>query len=230
MSDLLKSFQVSVFLPNTCHVKYFTGGYDPTFTNSDQELDVDFLNTVKRGANLPVKFGSTRYRTNRYQLDIPENGPTLALGYTKAAGERTARLVVARNGTGRVTLLQSSLPSLAHGSLDYITTYNDIDYANVFKAALKCKDGETNPLTHYLTQLEPTKLLVFEHHRVIEITSSVSGVEWFKVRFGFATSTWGYDVFDRDRNAYTAEQIVFLEEDIGMQLKTTNDLEEEESW
>merc|ERR1711862_593730 len=40
----------------------------------------------------------------------------------------------------------------------------------------------------------------------------------------------GYDVFDRDRDAYTDEQIVFLEEDIGMQLKTTNDLEEEESW
>merc|ERR1711862_776405 len=31
-----------------------------------------------------VKFGSTRYRTNRYQLDIPESGPVLTLGYTKA--------------------------------------------------------------------------------------------------------------------------------------------------
>merc|ERR1711982_167609 len=54
-------------------------GYDPTFTNSDQELDVDFLSTVKRGANLPVKFGSTRYRTNGDQLDIPEHGPMLTI-------------------------------------------------------------------------------------------------------------------------------------------------------
>jgi hypothetical protein len=96
-----------------------------------------FLNTVKRGPSLAFKFGLTRYNTNREQRDIPENGPVLSLGAVRSVGSVVCHFVAYRNGTGRVTFLQSTIPSLSYGSFDYITTHKELRYAKPYKAILQ---------------------------------------------------------------------------------------------
>ena len=50
----------------------------------------------------------SRTATESSLLEISENGPLLTVGATIAIGQRTAHFVAYRNGTGRVTFLQSS--------------------------------------------------------------------------------------------------------------------------
>ena len=97
------------------------------------------LHTTKRGPNLAYKFGNTKYKTNRIQRELPERGPVLSLGATRTVGSTIAHFVAYRNGTGRITFLQSSNSALSYGNFDYVTKYSDISYGKQFCAALKAQ-------------------------------------------------------------------------------------------
>ena len=84
-----------------------------------------FLNTTRRGPTLAFRFGNTRYNTSREQREIPENGPMLSVGTTRTVREATSFFVAYRNGTGRVTFLQSTIPSLTYACFDYVSIASD---------------------------------------------------------------------------------------------------------
>ena len=129
-----------------------TGGYD--FSKEDGAIlhDADYINTVKRGATMPVKFGQTRYRCRRDQQVVSECGPMFVLGWTKPMGDMTAYLTLFRGGTGRCTLLQSSLPSLSSSELDYITQDKYIQYSQAFQESSKRGVNDDSPIEPFSIQ------------------------------------------------------------------------------
>ena len=44
-------------------------------------------------------------------------------------GNTGCNFVAYRNGTGRVTFLQITIPSLSYGNFDYVTDWKDYDYS-----------------------------------------------------------------------------------------------------
>ena len=49
-------------------------GYnDKEYFDKSDEIDMDNLNTRKRGPSFAFKFGNTKYKTSRDEQDIPEN-------------------------------------------------------------------------------------------------------------------------------------------------------------
>ncbi len=80
-----------------------------------ESAEMGFLNTTKRGTTLAFKFGATRYNTTCDQREISETGPMLSLDAVRSVGNATCHFVAYRNGTGHVTFLQSTIPSLTYG-------------------------------------------------------------------------------------------------------------------
>ena len=63
-------------------------------------------------------------------------------------GNTVCHFVVYRNGTGRVTFLQSTIPSLSYGNFDYITDRKEHDYARRFSDIIRKEtynDNEYDP-------------------------------------------------------------------------------------
>jgi hypothetical protein len=100
---------------------------------------IEHTNTTKRGPSLAFKFGNTSYRSSRPQRVIPESGPPVVLGATRAVGGRTAFFVAYRNGTGRVTFLQSTRPEFSAENIEYISVSKDQLYSRHFQMVLKLK-------------------------------------------------------------------------------------------
>ena len=97
---------------------------------------------------MAFKFGSTRYNTSRDQRDISENGPVVSLGAVRCVGSAVCHFVAYRNGTGRVTFLQSTNPSLSYGRFDYVTAVKDYEYSRRFSEILQKEtfnDDEYDP-------------------------------------------------------------------------------------
>ena len=175
-----------------------------------------------------MKFGDVRYTCHRDQLEVSERGPMLVLGWTKPMGEMTAYLTLFRSGTGRCTLLQSSLPSLSSSELDYITPDKYIWYATAFNESYKRGRHADNPLgENHLTTRRRFLQSQYESRGVEEITFSQGGVEWHKARIGFITSTASHSIIDRDGSGYTSDEIALLENDIGMKLTYPPDTDED---
>ena len=158
----------------------------------------------------------------------------LVLGWTKPMGDMTAYLTLFRGGTGRCTLLQSSLPSLLSFELDYVTPDRCFRYAKAFQASYSRGDHDVNPMDEFLTTRRRFILNQYESHGVTEITFSQGGVEWHKARTGFLTSTGAHDIIDRDASGYSSDEEDLLENDIGMKLIhppiTDEDEEDEEDF
>ena len=50
-------------------------GYnDKEYFDKSDEIDMDNLNTRKKGPSFAFKFGNTKYKTSRDQCDSPKNG------------------------------------------------------------------------------------------------------------------------------------------------------------
>ena len=63
-------------------------------------------------------------------------------------GNAVCHVVVYRNGTGRVTFLQTTTTSLIYGCFDYITTHKEMHYARQFKEIIvkeKHNDNDYKP-------------------------------------------------------------------------------------
>jgi len=94
---------------------------------------LEMLNTVKRSPTLAFTFGKTAYRESREQRKIPEGGPFLSLGATRTLGGRTIHFTAWRNGTGRVTFLQSTKSSHSASCMQYESVSRELQYSKVFQ-------------------------------------------------------------------------------------------------
>ena len=75
--------------------------------------NLETVRTVKRGASLPFKFGKTSYKSVRIQETIPEAGPrTVFLAQRTLENGKKDNLVLYRSGTGRCTMIASTLPQM----------------------------------------------------------------------------------------------------------------------
>jgi hypothetical protein len=103
---------------------------------------IEHTNTTKHGPMLAFKFGKTSYMAYRHQRVVPESGPPVVLGATRAVGGRTAFFVAYRNGTGRVTFLQSTRPEFSAENIEYMSVSQDQLYSKHFQAMLKLKSSQ----------------------------------------------------------------------------------------
>ena len=72
----------------------------------------------------------------------------MCLGTVQSVGNAVCHFVAYRNGTGRVTFLQTTIPSLTYWCFDYITTHKEMHYARQFKEILvkeKHNDDDDKP-------------------------------------------------------------------------------------
>ena len=173
---------------------------------------MDFLNTVKRGPSLPFKFGTTSYKTSISQIDILENGPMNVWGATRSIGEKTGYIVVFRNGVGRVTILQSTDPSLSFENFDYVTHPSDDSYSEMFIQAESNGGVPSEMLTEKYCTLAGFNLL--------ELTQFQGGVEWILLRRFRLTSTLGWTALRKRKSELTEAQSDLLTADLGLQLVT----------
>ena len=85
-------------------------GYnDENFFKFIDSAQMNFMNTVKRSASLPFKFGKCSYKCTKEQKVIDENGPMMiyAAGRKPSSGVRQF-FTGFRSGTGKVVFLQST--------------------------------------------------------------------------------------------------------------------------
>ena len=151
---------------------------DKEYFEKSDEIDMDNLNTRKRGPSIPFSFGNTYYKTSVDQQDIPDNGPFLVLGATQAVGLRTSHLVAYRNDTGRVTFLQSTMPSLSYVNIDFCTEYGDHDYARTFEFAAEVLSLHENyKPDEFLSDQVLEKRVHFDLHNVFEHTQRKNGLD-----------------------------------------------------
>jgi len=145
-----------------------------------EDADMGFLNTTKRGPTLAFKFGNTRYNTTQEQRDIPEHGPMLSLGATRAVGDATSYFVAYRNGTGRVTFLQSTIPSLSYACFDYVPVASDRAYSKTFSQILRKQtyDEDDYDPTTFLSERESFLREIFDRHCVYLACKDQGGDDW----------------------------------------------------
>ena len=192
---------------------------------------LEFLNTTKRGPALAYRFGLVRYKSSRDQRDIPERGPRLSLGATRKVGQVTSYFVAWRNGTGRVTFLQSSDQNLSHGHFDYMTPPSEMGYAKKFKHAvdtLSSKD-DYDP-TLLLSEREKEVRAVHEEHGVREACKRQGDSSWLGVRPNTISGTVGHGMLPRDTSKLTRLEIELICDDLKKKLKTPAQLEVDLSW
>ena len=109
--------------PNSIHFSSTTIHGDPGYNDDEcfkliEDADMGFFNKTKCGPSLAFKFGMTHYNTSHEQRYISENGPALCLGADCSVSNAVCHFFPYRNGTGRVTFLQSTIPSFTHGCFD----------------------------------------------------------------------------------------------------------------
>ena len=110
--------------------------------------------------------------------------------------------VAYRNGMGRVTFLQSTMPSLSYGSFDYITAHIEMRYPTQFKDILqkeKHNDDNYEP-EEYLTIREITMREIFDQHGVYVACNGQGGDEWRYMRSFTISSTLCYAILPRTEN------------------------------
>ena len=89
-------------------------GYnDEECIQSFVNMQLNFMNTVKRSPTLPYSFGNTGYTCTREQKVIPETGPLSVFPAVRKIGRNQyLQFTGFRSGTGRVTFLQSNNDTL----------------------------------------------------------------------------------------------------------------------
>jgi hypothetical protein len=223
--------------PNSLHFPMTTIHGDRGYNDDEcfhliEGASMGFLNTVKRGPSLAFKFGLTRYNTNREQREISENGPVLSLGAVRSVGSAVCHFVAYRNGTGRVTFLQSTSPSLSYGSFDYITTQKELRYAKVYKSILQKEKHkeEDYEAEEYLTLRECQIREIFDRHCVYLACKGQGGDEWRYMRSFTITSTLCHAILPRTEDGLSENEIDLLRNNLGVNVKSQHDAEVDDSW
>ena len=207
-------------------------GYnDNEYFEKSATANMNNFHTTKRGPSLAFTFGNTKYKTNREQRVISESGPMLSLGATRAIGGVTSHMTAYRNGTGRVTLLQSTLANMTYGNFDYVTEYTNFDYAKKFEEAATSgyKKADYDPVD-LLSDEDAEKRVEYDRQNVYEHTKRQSGIEWLTARKNTLTSTVSHEVLPREEKNLTLEQKSLLRDDLGRKLISPLETEEAEDY
>ena len=195
-------------------------GYDEReFLEYADKAEMGWMTTTKRGPSLCFKFGNTKYKTCREQRDISENGPVLCLGATRAYGDLTSHLVAYRNGTGRVTFLQSSDPDLSYGNIEYVLQYKEIEYAKTFEKALnELSDAGGYDPTSLLSGKDFDMRYYYDSRNVYQATKGQGGREWLFMRPFHMVSTLSHAAIPREREMLSTAEATLIELDLGLRL------------
>ena len=207
-------------------------GYnDNEYFEQSAAANMENVHTTKRGPSLAFTFGKTKYKTTRDQREISESGPPLSLGATRAVGGRTSYMTAYRNGTSRVTLLQTTLPTMSYGKFDYVTEYEEFDYAKSFEKAASSdclKDGY-DPVER-LSERDAERRFQHDAHNVYEQTKRTNGIEWQWGRKLTISSTVGNEVLPKKEDDLTPEQKTLLRDDLGKKLISALERDELEEY
>ncbi len=139
-----------------------------------EKVGLGFVHTTKRGPSLCFVFGTVNYKTSREQWCISKNGPMLSLRATRAIGNTTLHLVLYRNGTGRIAILQSSDPSLSYSNIEYVTMYSDIEYAMRYLKIIMEQSTKSASSSYDPTKFIPPEQRIFyqlcQEHNLCSMT------------------------------------------------------------
>ena len=114
-------------------------------------------------------------------------------------GQAICHFVAYCNGTGQVTFLQSTIPSLTYGSFDYITPYNEINFAHKFLEILQKEmhaDDDCEP-EDYLSIQEAALHELFYRHCVYAACKGEGGDEWRYTRAFTITLTLHHAIYHK---------------------------------
>jgi hypothetical protein len=218
--------------PNNLHFPTTTIHGDRGYNDDEcfkliEDADMGFLNTTKRGPSLAYRFGVTRYNTSRDQRDIPENGPVLSLGAVRSVGSAVCHFVAYRNGTGRVTFLQSTNPNFSYGHFDYVTTVKEYDYARKFSEIISkdIHEEDNYEVEEYLTLREASIRELFDKHCVYLATRGQGGDEWRYLRCFTFTSTLCHAILPRSEEGLSEDWISLFKDDLGLSLRSVDDID-----
>ena len=178
--------------------------------------EIEHTNTTKHGPSLPFKFGNTSYKACRSQRVIPESGPPVVLGATRAVGGRTAFFVAYRNGTGRVTFLQSTRPEFSADNINYISMSQDQLYSKHFQAVLKLKRSQEGKA--YMGEPLGRKESLLKSKGLREETRVQGTMCWRMLRQFRITSTVSHRLLPTSRMDLTDTEANFLERSLGRTL------------
>jgi hypothetical protein len=184
--------------------------------------EIEHTNTTKRGPSLPFKFGNTSYKACRSQRIIPESGPPVVLGATRAVGGRTAFFVAYRNGTGRVTFLQSTRPEFSAENINYISMSQDQLYSKHFQAVLKLKRSREGKA--YMGEPLGRKESLLKSKGLREETRVQGTMCWRMLRQFRITSTVSHRLLPTSRMDLTDTEANFLERSLGRTLTQPHEI------
>lgn len=180
---------------------------------------LNVFNTVKRGPSQPFKFGKTSYkqRLDVNQRDIPEQGPCLSLGATKTIGGRTLYQTAWRNGTDRVTLLQSTKSGHAASNIEYESIASEKSYSKLFQAA--CSSGASEEVATCLLYKEQALI----ERGLVEECKGQGTPEWFALHRFRASSTLAFHSLPKTKEELSQDQVDLLETKLGLRLAQTTE-------
>jgi hypothetical protein len=192
---------------------------EPLFQES-LSWQIEHTNTTKHGPMLAFKSGKTSYMANQHQRVVPESGPPVVLGATRAVGGRTAFFVAYRNGTGRVTFLPSACPEFSAENIEYMSVSQDQLYSKHFQAMLKLKRSQGGDA--YTGEPVGRKELVLHAKGLQEETRAQGSMCWQTLRQFWITSTVSHWLLPRSQIEYSYMEAELLEQSIGLRLTMMN--------
>jgi hypothetical protein len=195
------------------------GYYDEKYFKTVVDLGLHTTNTVKRSPALAFKFGKTAYMPSREQRSIAEAGPAFSLGATRSIGEKTLHFVMYRNGTGRITFLQSTRPHLAANHWEYVSESRELLYSKKFHEIVQRRHAGF--MREEVRFPLPFREQIFQAHGLCEETKSQGTPEWFILRLFRLTSTLSHRVLPRCRDSLSQTAVWLLENDLGLHLEST---------
>jgi hypothetical protein len=140
--------------------------------------------------------------------------------------------VAYRNGTGRVTFLQSTIPSLTYGCFDYVTETKEFDYARRFSEILrkeKFQEEDYDP-EDYITVRESAIREIYDKHCVYAACKGQGGDEWRVMRAFTFTSTSCHAILPRSDDDLSDREYSLLKDDLGLAVRNAEDVELDISW
>ena len=140
----------------------------------------------------------------------------------QSVGNAVCYFVAYRNGTGRVTFLQTTMPSLTYGCFDYITAHKELHYARQFKEILvkeKHNDDDDKP-EDYLSIRESAIQEIYDRHCVYAACKGQGGDEWRYMRAFTITSTLCHAILPRMEKDLTENKLLLLKDNLGLEIKS----------
>jgi hypothetical protein len=156
----------------------------------------------------------------------------LSLGATRTVGDATSYFVAYRNGTGRVTFLQSTIPSLSYACFDYVPVASDRAYSKTFSQILRKQtyDEDDYDPTTFLSERESFLREIFDRHCVYLACKDQGGDDWRFLRCFTITSTLCHVILPRVKQMLNEEHIDLLENGLGLALKDEAEIDADDMW